>query len=294
MRNTKTKQSLMATGGLLIAATGWGLIWYPYRLLQEAGIAGAVSTFYTYAVTVVVGFAIFARHLPQMKGMLGPMLGLGLAAGWTNLAYVLAIIDGEVMRIMLLFYLSPLWTLLLAHYWLGERTGPLGISAIIVSLMGAFIMLWQPDTGLPLPQSEAEWLGLTAGMAFALTNVLTRRAKRLTLAAKSLGVWVGVTFVALVFTPVFGQDFVAPQALAMAHWLMIIGIGLGLMVTTVGVQYGVTHTPVTRASVIFLFELVVAAFAAYWLAGESMDLREWVGGTLIVVASLFAVRAEEA
>lgn len=293
MRNTKTKQNYLATGGLLIAATGWGLIWYPYRLLQEAGIAGGVSTFYTYAVTVAVGLIIFARHLPQMKGMLSSMLWLGLAAGWTNLAYVLAIIDGEVMRIMLLFYLSPLWTLLLAHYWLGERTGPLGIAAIIVSLLGAFIMLWQPDTGLPLPQNEAEWLGLTAGMAFALTNVLTRRAKRLTLAAKSLGVWIGVTFVALVLTPVFGQNFVAPQALNLAQWLTIVGIGLGLMVTTVGVQYGVTHTPVTRASVIFLFELVVAAIAAYWLAGESMDMREWVGGALIVVASLFAARAEE-
>lgn len=293
MRNTKTKQNLMATGGLLIAATGWGLIWYPYRLLQEAGISGAVSTFYTYAVTVLVGLAIFARHLPQMKGMLHPMLWLGLAAGWTNLAYVLAIIDGEVMRVMLLFYLSPLWTLLLAHFWLGERTGPLGMAAIVVSLIGAFIMLWQPDRGLPLPQNDAEWMGLSAGMAFALTNVLTRRAKQLTLPAKSLAVWVGVTFVAMIFMPVLGQAFVAPQALQLSQWLMIIGIGLTLMVTTFGVQYGITHTPVTRASVIFLFELVVAAFAAYWLAGESMGMREWVGGALIVAASLFAARAEE-
>lgn len=293
MRNAKTKQNWTATGGLLIAATGWGLIWYPYRLLQEAGISGAVSTFYTYAVTVLVGLAIFSRHLPQMKGMLHPMLWLGLAAGWTNLAYVLAIIDGEVMRVMLLFYLSPLWTLLLAHYWLGERTGPLGMAAIVVSLLGAFIMLWQPDRGLPLPQNDAEWMGLSAGMAFALTNVLTRRAKHLTLPAKSLAVWVGVTFVAMICMPVLGQGFVAPQALQPSQWLMIIGIGLALMITTVGVQYGITHTPVTRASVIFLFELVVAAFAAYWLAGESMDTREWIGGTLIVVASLFAARAEE-
>lgn len=292
MRNTKTKQNLLATGGLLVAATCWGLIWYPYRLLQEAGISGAVSTFYTYAVTVLVGFVLFARHLPQMKGMLHPMLWLGLAAGWTNLSYVLAIIDGEVMRVMLLFYLSPLWTLLLAHYWLGERTGPLGMAAIVVSLMGAFIMLWQPDKGLPLPQNEAEWLGLSSGIGFALTNVLTRRAKGLTLPAKSLAVWIGVTLVALVFIPVLGQQ---PGSHEMEPWqaFMIIGIGLGLMVATLGVQYGITHTPVTRASVIFLFELVVAAFAAYWLAGEAMDMREWVGGTLIVVASLFAARAEE-
>jgi drug/metabolite transporter (DMT)-like permease len=293
MTNTKTKQNWMATGGLLIAATGWGLVWYPYRLLQEAGISGAVSTFYTYAVTVLVGLAIFARHLPEMKDMLRPMLWLGLAAGWTNLAYVLAIIDGEVMRVMLLFYLSPLWTLLLAHYWLGERTRPLGIAAIVISLLGAFIMLWQPDKGLPLPQNDAEWLGLSAGMAFALTNVLTRRGKHLSLPAKSLAVWVGVTLVAMAFISITGQTFPMPQSLQPDQWLMIVGIGLGLMVTTLGVQYGVTHMPVTRASVIFLFELVVAAIAAYWLAGESMGMREWIGGVLIMVASVFAARAEE-
>ena len=294
MHNTKTNLNFLATGGLLIAAINWGILWYPYRLLQEAGIAGIYSTFYTYAVTVIVGLAIFARYLPRMKGMLGSMLGLGLAAGWSNLAYVLAILDGEIMRVTLLFYLSPLWTLILAHFWLGERTGKLGMIAIATSLLGAFIMLWQPDTGLPIPQSEAEWLGLSAGVGFALTNVLTRRAKALSLQAKSLGVWVGVTLVALIFMPFADTPFVLPQAISATHWLLIIGIGLTLMLATFGVQYGVTHTPVTRASVIFLFELVVAAVASYWLAGESMGMCDWMGGSLIVVASLFAAHAEEA
>ena len=293
MHNTKTKQYHLATGGLLIAATGWGLIWFPYRLLQEAGIAGAVSTFYTYSVATLIGIFLFRRSFPELKGMAWPMLWLGLAAGWTNLAYVLAIIDGQVMRVMLLFYLSPLWTLALAHFWLRESTGVLGMLAILTSLLGAFIMLWQPESGLPLPQNEAEWLGLSAGVAFALTNVLTRRAKQLTLPAKSLAVWAGVTLVALIAVPIFSQDLVALQAIGFRHWFMIIGVGCTLIVTTVGVQYGITHIPVTRASVIFLFELVVAAIAAYWLAGESMDVQEWVGGSLIVAASLFAARAEK-
>ena len=293
MRNTKTKLNLMATGGLLIAAISWGIIWYPYRLLQEAGIAGVYSTFYTYAMAVVVGLVIFARHLPHMQGMLKSMLWLGLAAGWTNLAYVLAILDGEVMRIMLLFYLSPLWTLMLAHFWLRERTGKLGMIAIATSLLGAFIMLWQPEAGLPVPQTEAEWLGLSAGVGFAMTNVLTRRAKALSLQAKSLSVWMGVTLVALLFMPFSDMQFVLPHALSAQHWLLIMGVGLILMVATFGVQYGVTHTPVTRASVIFLFELVVAAVASYWLADEVMSMQEWIGGSLIVAASLVAARAEE-
>ena len=39
---------------------------------------------------------------------------------------------------------------------------------------------------------------------------------------------------------------------------------------------------------LFLFELVVAAFASYFLANEAMGLREWFGALLIVSASLLS------
>lgn len=294
MRNTKANNNFLATGGLLIAAATWGLIWYPYRLLEEAGVTGIISTFYTYLIPSAIGILLFTRQFPQMKSMLGAMIAVGLAAGWTNVAYVLAVIDGEVMRVMLLFYLSPLWTLVLAHFWLGEKTSRMGMAAIAASLLGAFIMLWHPEAGLPYPKDEAEWMGLFAGIGFAVTNVLTRRAVHLSLPAKSLAVWIGVTFVALVCVPFHGLAIPSPAIFSMDSWLIMAGVGLGLMIATVGVQYGLTHTPVTRASVIFLFELVVAAVAAYWLAAEVMTYREWIGGALIVAASLIAARAEKA
>lgn len=294
MRNTKANNNFLATGGLLIAAATWGLIWYPYRLLEEAGVTGIISTFYTYLIPSVIGMLLFARQLRQMKGMLGAMTAVGLGAGWTNVAYVLAVLDGEVMRVMLLFYLSPLWTLVLAHFWLGEKTSRMGMAAIAVSLLGAFIMLWHPEAGLPYPKNEAEWMGLFAGIGFAVTNVLTRRAAHLSLPAKSLAVWIGVALVALVCVPFHGLAIPSPATIPLQSWLIMASVGMGLMIATVGVQYGLTHTPVTRASVIFLFELVVAALAAYWLAGESMSSREWIGGALIVAASLIAARAEKA
>ncbi|HEU4707730.1 MAG TPA: DMT family transporter [Methylophilaceae bacterium] len=294
MQETKAKNNPLATAGLLIAAASWGLVWYPYRLLQEAGIAGVISTFYTYGVAVLLGLVLFASQFRKMKGMWGMMLAVGLAAGWTNVAYVVAVIHGEVMRVMLLFYLSPLWTLALAYFWLGERTGRLGVIAIATSLLGAFIMLWHPERGMPYPQGESEWLGLFAGIGFAVTNVLTRRAVHLSLAAKSFAVWVGVMLVALLCMPFTDLAIPAPQTLGHYSWLIMAGIGLVLMIATGGVQYGLTHTPATRASVIFLFELVVAALAAYWLAREAMTLREWLGGILIVAASIVAARAEKA
>ncbi len=293
MLNTKSNTKYLAIFGLLFGATTWGVIWYPYRLLQDAGIAGVASSFYTFLIALIVGLIFFARHWRGLLSLPGSVLWLAMAAGWTNLAYVLAVIEGEVMRVMLLFYLSPLWTLLLAHFWLHERTGRLGAIAMTTSLIGAFIMLWQPAMGLPIPQTEAEWMALSAGVGFAFTNVLTRRATHLSLRVKSMAVWVGVVVMALLFMPFQQVSLPLPQTIAMKYWLIMGGIGLALLCATALAVYGITHTLVTRAAVIFLFELVVAAISSYWLANEIMTPHEWLGGSLIIVAAIFAAKAEE-
>ncbi len=251
------------------------------------------ASFYTYTIAAILGCIWFIR---DKRGLRLPPKGvfwLALAAGWTNLSYILAVIDGEVMRVMLLFYLSPLWTLTLAHFWLHERTGKLGMIAIATSLIGAFTMLWQPDAGLPLPNNDAEWLALSSGLGFALTNVITRKSSHLSLRSKSMAVWLGVMLVAVLFMPFQALPLPAPDGITGMQWLVMGSIGLLLMTATLFVQYGITHMPVTRASVIFLFELVVAAIASYFLANEAMTLREWLGGCLIVAAAIFAARAEE-
>jgi len=38
--------------------------------------------------------------------------------------------------------------------------------------------------------------------------------------------------------------------------------------------------------------LVVAALTSWWLAHEAMTLREWLGGTMIVAAAIFAPQGE--
>lgn len=277
----------LPTFGLLFGATVWGIIWYPYRLLEEAGISGAAASVATYFFALLIGGIVFMRGWRHLRRVPVAIIPLALAAGWTNLAYVLAVIDGEVMRVLLLFYLSPLWTLLLSRLLLDERAGRRGVAVIAISLTGAFIMLWQPGNP-PLPQSFAEWLALSAGVGFALTNVLTRRAVHLSLAAKSFAVWGGVVVLALLVLPFSHIPTPAISDVSGQQWLLMAALGGLLMLTTLLVQYGITHTLVTRASVIFLFELVVAALSSWWLANEVMTLREWLGGTLIVAAAIFA------
>jgi drug/metabolite transporter (DMT)-like permease len=287
-----SKHKTLAILGLLSAATTWGLIWYPYRVLEQVGISGSLSSFVTYAVALVLGVAVFSRQLVRLRQWGWILLGIALAAGWTNLAYVLAVVHGEIMRVLLLFYLAPLWTILLSRLLLGEKLDHFGYLVMFLSLGGAVIMLWRPEFGLPLPQNTAEWMGLSAGMMFATTNVLTRRAQGFPIWLKSMVVWAGVAFLSA------GPSFAQPShlqalfSLPLGYWLLMIGIGVVLFLVTLSVQFGLTNTSANQAIVIFLFELVVAAISSYVLAREAMSLQEWIGGGMIILASLFSGKLE--
>jgi drug/metabolite transporter (DMT)-like permease len=197
-------------------------------------------------------------------------------------------LHGEVMRVLLLFYLAPVWTILFSFWLLGERLNRYGYFVIALSLCGAFIMLWEPDLGLPLPQNLSEWLGLSAGMGFALSNVTSRRAAHLSVEAKSFGLWLGTVSLTLPFVVWQGNGTEQILAISTQSWLVLALIGFVLCATSFAVQYGVTHLSANRAVVLFQFELVIAAVSSYFLAHETMELRDWIGAALIMSASFLS------
>ncbi len=287
-------KNFFAIFGLLFGATVWGVIWYPYRLLELAGMSGVAASFYTYLIAMLIGCLIFYRCWRGLFKQPKSMIWLMLAAGWTNLSYVLAVIDGEVMRVILLFYLSPVWALILAHFWLKEPIGIKEILVIFVSLLGALIMMYDTSilTSVPLPRTYSDWLALSAGIGFALTNVITRKSAHLSIVAKSFAVWVGVVIVSLAGIFVFAENPTLVVPVNTYTVLLSLMVAVLLFLAALFVQYGVTHVPAARAAVIFLFELVVAAIAAYYLADEAMTLNELIGGVLIVSAAMYASLGE--
>jgi len=279
--------------GVLSGALVWGLIWYPYRMLQDAGVSGALATSITYLLAMLCGVIMLPRVWRELRtqnkaGAGWWTVALVLSAGWSNFGYVLAVLHGEVMRVLLLFYLAPLWTILFSYWLLGERLNRYGYLIIALSFGGAFIMLWEPQLGLPLPQSLAEWVGLSAGMSFALSNVVSRRAAHLSVAAKSSSVLLGTTL--LTAPLLWWQGGLQNQLLAInaQAWLILALLGIVLCATSFAVQYALTSLTANRAIILFLFELVVAAISSYFLADEAMQLRDWLGAILIISATLLS------
>jgi drug/metabolite transporter (DMT)-like permease len=284
-------QRTFAIGSLFYAASLWGLVWYPYRLLEQAGVGGIASGFFSYATPLLLIGWLHLRALRDARGHGLWLAALALAAGWTNLAYVLAVLQGEVMRVLLLFYLSPLWTVLFARFLLHEKLNAAGWAVMTLAASGALAMLWQPGDW-PLPANHAEWLALSAGVMFAASNVISRHLEGVAEVAKAVAVWAGVavlTLVGLALRPA-ELDFMADAEAV--TWLLLAGVGLAIGSMTYAVQYGLARVPANQAIVIFLSELVVAAIAAYFLSDERMGVQEWVGAVMIVTASLFSGHME--
>ena len=269
---------------LLAGAALWGVVWFPYRLLARAGIDGIWSTLLTYGIALVVGSLVFRGHFPRRVSALAILMGA--AIGWSNLAYVLGVLEGEVMRVLLLFYLAPLWTVPIARIVLHEKLDRTGLMVMALAFAGAMTMLWHPQLGFPWPANRSEWLGMAAGFLFALGNVLVRRLDTMSDAEKSIVIWAGVTLAAVVHLWQSPVSFAQVQVGVEARWPLVVAVGLALVMMSYSLQYGLSRMPANRAIVILLSELVVAAIAAYFLAGEVLRAQDWIGGALIIGATI--------
>ena len=284
-----TAGSLLPITGLLVAATSWGVIWYPYRFMEVAGLPAPIATFFSYVVAVAFAGVVFRHAWRELLRFPASLFLIGLTAGITNVAYLVAIMEAEVVRVVLLFYLAPLWTVPMALAILGERLTMRSAATVLVAMAGAVVMLWRPELGAPLPKNGHEWLGMLGGFCFALCNVLVRREHRATPEAKSIAGALGVALVALpVALLLVAQPVGDWVGMMLPHgWLLAI-VGVALIASGVGMQFGLSKLAANRAAVFLLFELIIAAVAAHYLAGEVSRPQEWIGGAMLAAAGLLA------
>lgn len=273
---------------LLLGAALWGVSWYPLRLLEARGFYGVWLTLVVYAGALAVGSPALWRHRGDLRRHGRTLLGMALAGGCTNIAFVLAILNGNIMRVLLLFYLSPLWAVVLGWIVLGERVSRLAMLTLAVAMTGAFIMLWRPTLGIPWPVGHADWLAIAAGLAFAVSNVIVRGTPQVSIVEKVTSTWFGVVALAAGLILSFGVPAPSITLSAMLAALLLGAAGIACM--TVLVQYGVTRMAIRRSAVILLFELVAGAVSQQLLSNEVVTLTEWVGGALIVLAAYLSAR----
>ncbi|MEJ6004885.1 DMT family transporter [Paucibacter sp. AS339] len=274
---------------LMFNALVWGLSWWPFRAFAGAGLHPLWTTVTLYILSLLV---ISLSQWRAWREFLGtPSLWLiMLAAGVTNTAFNWGVALGDVVRVVLLFYLMPLWAVLLARLMLGERLTALAGLRMVLALGGAAIVLAPEGGGLPWPSSLADGLGLLGGFTFALNNVMLRREAHRGAHARALAMFSGGVLVAGAAASVMASiGLVAWPTLPGPIWLLpLAGMALLFFLSNLSLQYGAGRLPANVTAIVMLTEVPVAAVSAIWLGGGSLDLKTGLGGACILAAALLA------
>ena len=283
------RSAVLAVLALIVNAFTWGLLWLPFRWFAAQGLHPLWATVAVYGVVVVLISAWRPRAWGQLLRV--PALWwLVLAAGITNAAYNTAATLGDVVRAVLLFYLMPLWAVLLARVLLGERLTPLAALRVALALAGAMIVLWPADGGLPLPRTGADALAVLGGFGFALNNVMLRREAARSDESRALAMFLGGLLVPAAAALVLGAaGLVAPPPAAAPGWVAaVVALAAAFLVGNLALQYGAARLPANATSVVMVSEVVFAAGSAVALGAGVLTSRMWAGGALILVAALLA------
>ena len=292
-----TQTPALAVLALLASAALWGISWYPFRLLAASGVSGVWAIIATELIAAVLCLVLFWPQIVHrrdhsvptqavdVRHAFGALVLIGFLGGATNTGFILATLHGNVLRATLLLYLAPLWTLFFARWLLKEPITLSGVGVVLMALGGAAVMLGSAAVSGDL--SAGDGLGLMAGIAYAAYNVSVRRAQHIAAAKKTLAATLGSAATAALALPFYNTQS-WPASLAPTTWTLLLGTAVLLVLVVSLMQYGLMRVSATRAIVILVSELIFAAGSAWWLASEVPGTREFIGGALIIGASLIA------
>lgn len=272
---------------LIASAALWGGTWWPLQYFHAQGVDGIPLILIGYGAVAIALLPSLLRERGAWRGESRYLWLMFLLGGWANLSFASAMIYGEVVRAMMLFYLAPVWGVLGGWLFLGETIDRARWSGVALALIGAFLVLGGPVV-FETPPSWVDLLAISSGLAFALNNVTCRAAAHVPLMSKTAAMFIGCGLMAIVAVPLLSTEL--PQVPA-TTWLWLVVFGLGwLLAATLGTQWAVTHMEAGRASVLLITELLAAVVSAVLIGGESLTGGEMAGGALILAATLLEAR----
>ncbi len=281
-------RQLLPALALLLNALVWGVSWWPFRRLEAQGVHPLWATAMVYGFSLL---CLLAWRPGAWRGLaVHPALwALMLASGLTNVGFNWAVTAGDVVRVVLLFYLMPAWSILLAWWLLGEKPTAGSLLRLVLALAGVMVVLKTPDSPWPLPETAADALALMGGFSFALTNVLLRKLEATPDAARAMAMFAGGAILAAgVALAGAGQGLVPLPAMSAAWLPLALGLGAAFLAGNLALQYGAARLAAQTTALVMLSEVVFASVSALLLGAADLSGRTLAGGGLIVLAALWA------
>lgn len=240
---------------------------------------------FTVASAIFVGFVLLKRDPRSMARRAAPHWRGILTMGFTGiLVYHVCLNVGELTVsagvASLLVNTTPVFTVLLAMWFLGDRLSGRGWAGIAIAFLGATLVSLGTAEGFGLDRG-ALWITAAAvaqAIYFAVQKRLLGKLGPLELTA--LSIWIGT----LLLAPFSGQLASALATAPLGATLAIVGLGVGpSAIAYLSWAEVVSRIEISRA-VSYLYLVPVLAFTlGYLLLGEEPGLLSVLGGGVTIL-----------
>ncbi|WP_296424806.1 DMT family transporter [Yoonia sp.] len=262
----------------------------PVRGLAGAGLPGAWGTVaITLAAAVILApvAAVRWRRLARAQGVALLSVGLGGAA---FALYSVGFVYGRVAIIILLYFLTPVWSTLIGRYVMGWDTPRSRVLAIAVGLAGLVVMLGAHG-GWPVPQGAGEWRALIAGILWSVGTTGMRATSDIGLLEAAFVFASGALVMALVLAP-FLEPWPASMSAGGVGRAAFLAVATGVLwwiASIAGLMWATVRLDPARVGILLIAEVLAGAISAAVMVNEHLSAVEIAGGCLVLLAGVLEV-----
>jgi drug/metabolite transporter, DME family len=290
---------LVGAGLVLMAAACFGTLGPLSRFAGDAGVESLTVVTWRAALGAALVGAFLLGRAAAGRGRPVSLRAIPVrdrwfilaAAGANTLLNLGAFIAFERITIaltLLVFYLYPALVAVISTLWFGERLDRLRWGALVLSLVGMALVVFQAPEG-----GRFDLLGIGLAFVAALMQVFYVLAARHGFAhvpgaqagAMTMG---GATVLYVLIALGLGNlgQLAQPTASLDALWPVVLAGTLGAGIPTVAYILGIRRLGPSRAAILATFEPVVGVLLAALLLAERPAPIQLVGGALIIASGV--------
>lgn len=286
MALTRYQQGALAVG---LGSAFWGLFWIPLRHLEQAGLPSLIAVALVLSLSGIAALVvcIYKHALTELTKPASWIIGINM--GLATVLYFYGVMTSDVIRVIFLFYLLPVWTTLAARVIYGEPIGIPQIIVIITAISGLWLLLGGVKS-IPLPTNAGDWCGLAAGLCWGTGLALLKGKTWASPSVHCLCTFLSGALIALIAYLLFAPSTHVDLLPLFANPLiLLVAIGFSaiiVMPSMMGQVWGAGILPAPTSALLTMTEIIVATISAFLLIGTELTGTSAIGALVILIAVL--------
>ena len=273
---------------VIISCLFWGTYWIPLRSINNDNSSSVWPLFISFLLLALILVKPLIKSITNvfinknyffLFGCFFAALGISL--------YSESLLRGEIAKVVVLFYLCPIWGTIFARFILKHSLTLKRIFSIILGFIGLEIIIGV-EKGIILPSTIVEWIALLAGLMWAMSMTLFNLANTTSGVEKTslTAFLIPFIYLFLCFIP-GGRNLAIPYSLLSIHpiyiWMILFAI-IWLLPSILLTYFSVEVLDPGRINILLSFEVAVGFLSSALLTNEIIGFREYIGAIFVVSA----------